>query len=190
MGLFQVRSALRDMLVTHLPERLDVLRADLGVEYVPDPDPTHGYRLLDSIPEDDVNPRVLVGSGSSEAVRSDGATADAIVTRRYDLIIGVTAHEARSPVSLTGEQASITRDLIVQGITECLRLHRNLGDGISIVVNASGQTDAGPGESQDQIRRKTSIGEISVVIDADEQINLNIPEVTSMTVTVQPMPAP
>lgn len=185
-GHYSVRKAALDMLRAHLPERIAALRNLDDVYFVPDPDPEFGYRLLDTIPDDDVNPRILVSSTDGNPVRFDGARALDVVTHEYNLTIGITAFASRA-TNLDAEQASITRDVLTDAVKECFRLHRNLGPGITVQVTASGRTATGPSTLDDKLKRATSIGQVDVVIWQDEQISIPTTPITDLTVTVEPL---
>lgn len=184
-GHYTARAAVRAALQQHLPSCLDAMRAQAAgdLDFVPDPDPVHGYTLLDSIPDDDVNPRILVSSSDGSMVRSDGHGPTAIVTYEYTVTVGITAFASRS-TGLSPEQASITRDVLTDAVKWCLRLHRSLGPSAQVKVSDSGSTATGPSTIEDKLKRPTAIGQVDVVVIQDEQLVLTVPPEADPTVTV------
>lgn len=185
-GHYTARKAVLDMLAAHLPSELAILRIEDDVAFVPTPDPSTGYRLLDYIPMDDVNPRILVSSSEGRTVRADSALATAQVTREYSLTVGVTVFASKT-TGIDEEQASIARDVIVDAIVRLLRRHRGLSDVTLIKVADSGDTATGPSELLDKLKRPLSVGQVEVVVSQDEQITPTDPIITTATVDITPL---
>lgn len=187
-GHYTARKSVLDMLRLRLPECIEAMRVEAAgdLDFVPDPDPEHGYRLLDTIPDDDINPRILVSSTDGQVVRSDGHGPNAVVTCEYTVTVGVTTFASRTG-GMDAEQASIARDVLTDAVKWCLRLHRSLGPATSVKVADSGATSTGPSTIEDKLKRPTSIGQVDVIVTQDEQLVLHPAPAAEPTVTVEPI---
>lgn len=180
MGHTAVRSAYKAMLLQHLPARITALRAERNLPFVPTPT-ADSYYLADTIPGDANTLRILISSAERTEQRSESPEPTAPVVARYDLIVGVTVLSTKTKTGLTSDQAQIARDLIIDAITECHRMHRKLDDDTSI---DKGSGNSSCGEGTDLAKRTVAIGEVALSITADEAITTPPPPEAHPTVNV------
>lgn len=158
------RRLVADMLTARLPDRLAALAVELDAGF--DPPPPACYRLVDALPDDDTNPRVLVSSAVATKRRAMAADPHAERDYAYALTVIVTCYATRA---LDPERASVTRDLLLLAVRECLLLHGRLADDAR--VSQLGEEETGPGETEDRAGRALSVGVLPVVVHVTEAIN-------------------
>lgn len=163
-GHYGARRALKTMLETVVPERLELIRVAEGQDFLINP---ACYALVDAIPDDDANPRVLISSSQSEVKVATSSSPYDLRQYDYDLSVAVTAFENRN---LTEEEASILRDQLLLAVREALLVKGQLRDGYSIVRASSGREEVGAAGVEDRNGRAISLGSIAVRVRSAETV--------------------
>lgn len=185
-GHYSARRLTRDMLRAHLPAQITALREEFALTFVPDVSDTDGYYLTDVIPMDDTNPRILISSATSDLVRALGVAGDADRVYDYDVTIAVTCHENST---LTAEEASISRDILLLAVRNCTLLHRKLTDDgmAAIAIAESTREQVGPADVPDKIKRAVSVGEIPITVRQQERALTTVPVIATAIADVAPL---